>query len=421
MFSILEVRDSTMKVEVINTGTELLLGSITNTHLTYFAHALFPLGLRVVRQVTVPDGDAIREALSESMARSEIILITGGLGPTTDDLTRDIVAETLGLALHRDPAVIKTITERFAARRLVMTERNLRQAEVPEGGLVLPNAHGTAPGIYIRSDSPRPVHIFLLPGPPRELYPMFQEQVVPILQGIAPRETPHLCRTFHILGLGESNVEALVGAQLLAIHGLELGYCSRPGEVDVRCVGTAGMLEQAEKIVVEALGDRIAARDGVKLEESAVATLSSRKQTIATAESCTGGLLAHRLTNVPGASAVLLAGYVTYSNEAKSMDLGVNPFLIETHGAVSTEVALAMAEGALRRSGADWALSTTGIAGPHGGTPLKPLGTVYIALAHRGAPTRVESHQFSRDRETFKNLATNAALDLLRRALGWSG
>ncbi len=411
-----------MNVEVLNTGTELLLGSITNTHLTYFAHALFPLGLRVSRQTTVPDGNAIREALEDAMTRADIILITGGLGPTTDDLTRDMVAESLGIKLLRDPAVVESITQRFAARGLQMMERNLRQAEVPEGAIVLPNPNGTAPGLYVRTiRANRPIHLFLLPGPPRELYPMFEEQVAPILRTLAPGSAPQHCRTFHILGLGESNVEALVGERLLAIPGLELGYCSRPGEVDVRCLGSEEVLEAAEKIVVEALGDRIAARDSVKLEESAVATLTARHQTIATAESCTGGLLAHRITNIPGASAVLVAGYVTYSNEAKSVDLGVNPFLIETHGAVSAETAAAMAEGALRRSGADWALSTTGVAGPGGGTPLKPVGTVYIALAHRGSPTRVESHHFNRDRETFKNLATHAAFDLLRRALGWKG
>ncbi len=424
-----------MNVEILNTGTELLLGSVVNTHLPFFAHALFALGLRVARQSTVPDGEAIRQGVEEALARADVLLITGGLGPTSDDLTREMVAACLNVPLRRDPALVTAITQRFASRGIPMVESNLRQAELPEGGVALPNPHGTAPGIYLRHERPgaagepaRTVHVFLLPGPPRELYPMFEQDVAPVLEKLAARALsgglggPCRCRTFHLLGLGESNVEALVGERLLAISGLELGYCARPGEVDVRCLGPEDALAAAEKILTEVLGDRIASRDGVKLEESAVATLTARGQTLATAESCTGGLLVHRITNVPGASAVLLAGYVTYSNEAKSVDLGVNPLQIETHGAVSAETAASMAEGALRRSGADWALATTGIAGPGGGTALKPVGTVFIALAHRGLTTRVESHHFNnRDRETFKHLAANAALDLLRRALGWNG
>ncbi len=413
-----------MNVEVLNTGSELLLGSVINVHVATFAHALFPLGLRIARQVSVPDGEPIRAALAEALGRAEIILVTGGLGPTTDDITRDITADLLDRPLSVDPTVLETIRARFAARGAEMTPRVARQAEVPHGARVLPNAHGTAPGLYLEipaeSVGGHPVHLFLLPGPPRELGPMIEESLIPILRGLLPQRTVQECHVYHIIGIGESNVEALVGEKLLALPGLELGYCARPGEVDVRCIGSAATLAKARAILTETLGDRIVSEDGRNLEGVLVETLTTRGETLATAESCTGGLLANRITNIPGASAVLLGGYVCYSNEAKSTDLGVNPLKLEAHGAVSSEVATEMAEGALRRSGADWALATTGIAGPGGGTDAKPVGTVYVALAHRSGPTHVEPHRFrNRDREGFKLLATNAALDLLRRALGW--
>ena len=411
-----------MNVEAINTGTELLFGSVVNTHLPWLAHALFPLGLRIQRQVTVPDGDAIRVALTEALGRAEIVLVTGGLGPTTDDITREIAAELLERPLHPDPAIIEDIRKLFEARGATITERVNLQAQVPEGAKVLPNAHGTAPGLYIQCPPSaltggRTAHLFLLPGPPRELQPMVTQSVLPILREILPHGPAQGCRIYHVLGMGESNVEALVGKRLLAIPGLELGYCARPGEVDIRCIGRPPVLEAAEKIVVEALGDRIVSHDGRSIEEIIVAGLTTRRQTISVAESCTGGSLSGRITDISGASAVFMAGFVTYANEAKTRDLGVDPALIEAHGAVSAPVASAMAEGALKRAGTDWALATTGIAGPEGGTAEKPVGTVFIALARRNRPVLVEKHRFARDRKTFKHLATQTALDLLRREM----
>jgi len=408
-----------MNVEVINTGTEILLGSVINTHVATLAQGLFPLGLRIDRQITVPDGDAIREALVVALARSEIVIVTGGLGPTTDDITREITAELLGRPLRQSDEVMNTIAARFALRDLTVTERVARQAQVPEGATVLPNDNGTAPGLYLTCETAgRTVHLFLLPGPPRELKPMFEQSVLPILRRLVPANVAiNECRVYHVLGMGESNVEALVGEPLLAIPGLELGYCARPGEVDIRCIGPAAAVEAAEKVVVEALGEHIVTRDGRHLEQVVVETLIQRKETLATAESCTGGGLANRVTNISGASAVFLAGYVTYANEAKTRDVGVDAALIAAHGAVSPEVAVAMAEGALLRAGTDWALSTTGIAGPTGGTPTKPVGTVCMALARRNGPTTVEQHRFFRDRELFKDLAARTALALLLRAL----
>lgn len=407
-----------MLLEIINTGTELLLGHTINTHLPFLAGELFALGLRIDRQVCVPDGMAIREALEEALGRAEIIIITGGLGPTTDDVTREITAELLGLPLRHDEEVMRRIEERFKRRSLPMAERNRRQAQVPEGARVLQNPNGTAPGLHIRTErAGRMVHLFLLPGPPRELRPMVQAQVAPLLRALVPGGTKPGCRSFRISGIGESQVEALVGAELESVEGLELGYCARPGEVDVRCIGDAGALEKAERIVREKLGDHISSLIGKSIEEEAVLRLTELGRTLALAESCTGGFVSHRITNVPGASNVLVAGYVTYANEAKVRALGVDAGLIENAGAVSADVAAAMAEGARRASGADYGLSLTGVAGPTGGTPEKPVGTVFLALASAKAATQVAEQHFPTDRETFKWLASQAALSLLQRAI----
>jgi len=217
--------------------------------------------------------------------------------------------------------------------------------------------------------------------------------------------------------MGESLVEEAVGAELVALPGLELGYCARPGEMDLRLIGPTAVLDEAERVVREKLGTAIFSSDGSDLEEAVVKLLTERKETLAVAESCTGGYLAHRITNVPGASAVLLAGYVTYSNEAKAGSIGVDPNLIAKHGAVSKQVAQAMAEGARAVANSDFALSTTGIAGPTGGTAEKPVGTVFVALAARDRPPSVQKRFFPDDRPTFKELTTQAALEMLRRRL----
>ena len=410
-----------MRVEVLNTGTELLLGSVINTHVRLFAEALFPLGLRIERQVTVPDGDeAIRNALTETFGRADVVLITGGLGPTTDDVTREVVAELLGEELIHDESVMEAIRARFARRNLQMSPRNARQAQRPRDAIVLVNNHGTAPGLYL---APRPYaggeltpHLFLLPGPPRELQPMLAESVMPILEKALPPQPTVEMRLVRLAGVGESGVEELIGEPLLAL-GLELGYCARPGEVDVRTIGAPAVLDEAERIIVEKLGPHIITRDSRTLEKVVVDLLTERTETLAIAESCTGGFLAHRITNVAGASAVFLEGFVTYANAAKERSLGVDPAAIAAHGAVSEVVARAMAEGARRVTGADHALATTGIAGPGGGSEAKPVGTVFIALATKLGPTVVERHRFPSDRENFKHHTTQTALNILRRQL----
>lgn len=293
-----------------------------------------------------------------------------------------------------------------------MTDRILRQALVPVGATVLPNDHGTAPGLYLPAAPDRP-HLFLLPGPPRELRPMFVASVIPILREVVRQEPDFTARNYSIAGMGESYVEEAVGKQLLALPGLELGYCARMGEVELRLIGPTAILGGADAIVREKLGDAIFSTAGENLETVIVRQLARRQATLAVAESCTGGFLAHRLTNVPGASEVFLAGYVTYSNEAKIAALGVSAAAIAEHGAVSETVAREMAEGARKKSGATFALATTGIAGPGGGSEAKPVGTAYLALA--GAEETIVRHFFfPTDRETFKQLVAQTALNLLR-------
>ena len=406
---------SLARVEVLNTGTELLFGSVINTHLSFLGQQLFPLGLRVQRQVTVPDGDAIRDAILESANRCDMILVTGGLGPTSDDITREIVAELTRRPLRYDDRIFQKIRERFERRGLKLTDRISRQAYVPEGAAVLTNDFGTAPGLYLPAQTGIP-HLLLFPGPPRELQPMFNTYALPILQNLAGNHDLH-ARIFRTTGLGESYIEKMVGDQLLAIPGLELGYCARMGEVDIRIIGSRSAVDAAEQIIQRELARYIIATEEKELEDIIVQLLNAQRATLATAESCTGGLLANRVTNVPGSSAVFIEGNVTYSNDAKTRTLGVSAELISAAGAVSEEVARAMAEGALQRSGATFALSTTGIAGPDGGTAQKPVGTVFVGLASRSSATQVEKLFFPTDRHSFKRMCTQHALDMLRQRL----
>jgi nicotinamide-nucleotide amidase len=396
------------RIELITTGTELLLGFTLNTHLNYIAQKLATIGLRLDRHTTVGDDPAeLRAAIAEALARCRVLLAPGGLGPTADDCTREVVAELLGRPLARDETIADAIRERFRRRGIAMPESVLRQALVPAGAQALPNPHGTAPGLAIEHENKL---IVLLPGPPRELKPMFEQYVLPVLeQNFAPADRP-VCRVFKVVGLAESVVEERIGAA----PGVELGFCARMGEVEVRILGKN--LAEAERKIRAALGPHIFGEGDDRLEEVVVKQLAAAGKTVAVAESCTGGLIAHRLTNVSGASRVFLAGYVTYSNESKVELLGVRPETLARHGAVSEEVCRAMAEACRRRSGADFALATTGIAGPTGGTPEKPVGLVYIGLA---TPTRteVQRHLLLFDRETFKFFASQYALDALRREL----
>ncbi len=408
-----------MQAEVINTGSELLLGLVNNTHLAYLAAELAPLGITISRQVCVPDGPPIREAIDRALDRADLVITTGGLGPTSDDLTREAAAELLGLELLHDESILEAIRARFARRGLPMPERVARQAMVPAGAQPLPNPHGTAPGLYFPPPAlgtRRARRLFLLPGPPRELRPMVEEHMLPALRTLLPATSLRERRIYRLTGIGESQVEERTGTRLEKRGDIEVGYCARPSEVDLRLIATPGVLDEVEPSIFSELGEWIYSR-GETLGEAVVGLLRADKLSLAVAESCTGGLLASRITDVPGASEVFLAGYVTYANRAKESALGVPRTLLETHGAVSETVAAEMAEGARRAGASRLALSTTGIAGPGGAVPGKPAGTVFVGLAAEGHPTVVRCCYFPMDRATFKHMATSAALDLLRRHL----
>ena len=376
-----------MRVILLNTGTELLLGDVQDAHLAFIAREILPLGLRIGEQRTVPDSDAIRQTLAELLPRCEILFVTGGLGPTSDDITREMVADLLRLELRKSSELMASLRQRLRVRGIKWTPGIARQADVHVGAEVLPNQNGSAPGLYLRANINPEIqspHLFLLPGPPRELQPMFRALVTPFLRSILPASDLIERRLYKIADKGESLIEEAIGERVLGIPGIELGYCARPGEAEVRIVGKPEAIEQADAVVRSTLGPSIFSAADETLEEVIVKLLAQRHQTLAVAESCTGGLLANRITNVPGASEVFLAGYVCYANQAKINMLNVDPQLIEKHGAVSKQVARALAEHARICAGSDYALATTGVAGPGGGSPEKPVGTVYIALAAPG-------------------------------------
>lgn len=409
-----------MRIEILNTGSELLLGTTQNTHGGWFGRELFKMGLRVQRQTTVPDGDAIRVALDECVKRSDVVLVTGGLGPTSDDITREAAAAVCGVELIEDEAAMRSLEAFFAELKREMAPTNRKQAQVPVGADVLPNGNGTAPGIYLppRLNGAANCGVFLLPGPPRELYPMFQEEVVPRLKALAGDAAAEGMLVLKLTGVGESDLEHRVDAQLAKVPGLEVGYCARMSEVDVRLIGNAEAVAAGREVVIGEFGEMVFSEDESSLEANVVRLLAERGWKLAVAESCTGGLIANRVTDVPGASAVLTHGFVTYANEAKRDVLGVSWDELCRVGAVSKEVAGQMAEGALKVAAADVAVAVTGIAGPDGGTGAKPVGTVFLAIAVKGRKTRVIERFIPRDRSAFKFAVSQAALDLVRRACG---
>jgi competence/damage-inducible protein CinA-like protein len=416
-----------VNIQIINTGRELMLGRVLNTHQQWLCRQLANRGYLVNRQVAIDDsGPAIQEAVRDALARADLIITTGGLGPTSDDRTRDLIADLLGLRLVEDRRVVEHIERFFAARNRACPGRVKVQAQVPEGARVLLNVNGTAPGLVIETsglDPSRPrILLVMLPGPPRELRPMYTEQVLGLIEERFPLENPFAFRLLRSTGLGESLVEEKLSRPLepLIKAGLDPGYCARPGEVDIQLLArgerAVHLVNEAERTVRDLMGELIFGVDEEQLETVLVRLLTERNLKVAVAESCTGGCIANRLTNVPGASEVFVASLVTYSNQAKERFLGVRPETLARHGAVSEAVAREMAQGALDRTGADLAVSVTGIAGPGGGSEEKPVGTVFIGLA---TAEEVKAGRFQNpyDRETFKYVTSQQALEWLRRTV----
>jgi nicotinamide-nucleotide amidase len=402
-----------MRMELITTGSELLLGQVMNSHPGYLSGRLEAMGLSLARQTAVPDGrEAIREVLAEGWGRCDFLLVTGGLGPTSDDVTREVVAEFLGKPLEYHPEIHEKILAYFRSRNLTPPEMVKVQAMVPKGMVVLPNEHGTAPGLLWEENGKM---LVLLPGPPRELAPMYEAYVEPRLRGSAGKAVG--TRILRVHGQGESFVQEKCEAKLRSMGVEEIGYCARPGEVDLRVKSAeVGLLERAVAKLREILGEAVYAEGRETMEEVVVKLARGKGVKLATAESCTGGLVANRITDVPGASEVFLGGWVTYSNEAKVRDLEVSEDSLRKYGAVSAAVAGEMAQGARKRSGADWAVSVTGIAGPGGGSPGKPVGLVYLGIAGEEGVETIEK-KLVPERKTFKAMASQSALDLLRRKI----
>ncbi len=410
-----------MRIEIINTGSELLLGSTLNRHGAWLGQELLALGLRVQRLVTVPDGDPIREALKDSIAVSDVVIVTGGLGPTSDDVTREATAEALGVDLIEDEHALRCIEAYFTKLGREMTPSNLKQALHPVGADVLPNPNGTAPGIYV---PPRMGNsacaIFLLPGPPNEMHAMYHAEVAPRIKAMTQLPSDHGVTVIKFSGIGESAFQDKLDAALHEIPELEIGYCARPGELDLRLIGPESNRNTGADLSIKTYPQQFINHNASSLEQTVVRELAEKSLTISLAESCTGGTISGRITDVSGASEVFTHGYVTYANAAKISQLGVDETLLEIHGAVSEVIAKEMAEGALKLSGADIAVSVTGIAGPNGGTDEKPVGTVWIGLSVRHGDsihTSAEKRFHPNGRAVFKQLVSQAALMTILRTV----
>jgi nicotinamide-nucleotide amidase len=405
--------------EIVGIGTELLQGALEDTNGRFLAEALHGIGIEVVYRTTVGDDRRrIRQVLRQALDRAAVVVATGGLGPTEDDRTLDALADVTGRPLILHAKTLKWIEERFAHRRVAMPRSVRRQALVPKGALVLPNRHGTAPGLVVHKDRRL---LIVLPGPPREVRPLFTEQVLPILLKGTGRGRRIRTRTIKVCGLFESQVEERI-IDLLHANPRTVGLLARPGEVHVRVTvsGTArrvvSQLDAWERKLRDRLGDAVFGVDDERLEEIVGRLLRLQGKTVAVAESCTGGLVAHRITNVPGSSEYFERGIVAYSNRAKEELLQVSSSLIAEHGAVSPEVACAMAAGIRRLAGTDLGVGVTGIAGPGGGTEAKPVGLTYIALADLRGEEWSE-HRFRFAREENKLWGSQMALEALRRSL----
>ena len=406
------------RAEILSVGTELLIGDIVNTNAAYLSRRLATLGIGVYRQAVVGDNPArLAEDLAAALSRADLVITTGGLGPTRDDLTKETAAQLLGLPLEMHQPSLDRITAYFAATGRTMTENNRKQALMPAGAVVFPNDYGTAPALSLENAEGK--LLVLLPGPPRELEPLFREQVEPFLA--RRTEAVLFSRNVHIAGLGESAVESVLPATLLAAENPTVAPYCEAGEVRLRVTAraadraTAAALcdEAVEKIKATPVAPYIYGIDVPSPEAALISLLCERGLSLSTAESCTGGLIAKRLTDVAGASAVMAGGAVTYQTHEKTRLLGVPAELIERCDVVSAEVARAMAEGARRAFNTDIAIATTGFAGPGGGNERDPVGTVYIAVAtENGCHCRRLSLSPHRDRAYIRTVAaTNAILD----------
>lgn len=408
-----------MRAEILAVGTELLLGQIVDTNSPWLARRLAEIGIEVAWHSAV--GDDVRniaDALRLALQRADVVIVMGGLGPTVDDVTAEAVAAALNRPLERDPASERAIVERLSLRNIAVLPTHLKQAMLPRGSTPLPNEVGIAPGFVIEQEGKV---MAALPGVPAEMKAMAENSVLPLLRERAGAGAI-AWRTLRFAGAGETIIQERI-SDLLHSSNPSIAFLPRPGQVDVRLTARASdpaqaraMIDQLREKVIQRTGEFYVGTDEETLESTVGEMLRQAGMTLAVAESCTGGLIGHMITNVPGSSDYFLMGAVTYSNEAKTKILGVSEQLIREHGAVSSQVARAMASGVRQLAGSDLGLSVTGIAGPTGATPDKPVGLVYVALASESGITCRE-HRFVGSREDIKTRSAIAALTLVRDEL----
>ena len=413
-----------MNAEIIAIGSELLTPHRQDTNSLYLTEKLNQLGVEVIFKTIVGDcKNHLVQTASLALSRADIIIFMGGLGPTEDDLTREAVAEALGLELRRDPEILARIEQRFTTHGWKMAANNAKQADVLSQATVLPNANGTAPGQWIsgKYDGHEKM-IMLLPGPPHELKALFEEQCIPRLRTKVPAAFI-VTRELKITGLGESQCDARVAPIYKQFSDIDTTILAGAGEIQLHLKSRAASLDAAqtrvEELVAkleEELGDFVFSDNGDSMEQIVGYYLQMRDATLAVAESCTGGLLAQRITSVSGSSRYFLGGAIVYSNQLKASLAEVAPELIQKHGAVSREVAAALAEGIRERCGSTFGLGVTGVAGPTGGTEEKPVGLVFHGLATEKG-TEVVERKFPGDRKRIRWFASQQALDMVRRKL----
>lgn len=410
----------TLTAEIIAIGSELLAADRTDTNSLWLTEKLNLLGIEVKLKTIVGDDDArLEETIKDATRRSKVVITTGGLGPTEDDITRKITARALGKRLLLDEAVLDEIKKRFQGFGVPMPERNSRQAMVIEDAEVLPNPNGSAPGMFLDHNG---TAIVLLPGPPREMQPMFTNHVASRLESRAGNVRV-VRRMLRVVGMGESAVDEKIAPVYTKYDNPQTTILFNQSEIEIHLTARGRTEEEANALldrvvleIEERLGNAIFSFAGEKMEEVVGLKLTVGGYTVATAESCTGGLLAERLTEVPGSSKYFIEGVVTYANDAKTRTLGVESMLLMEHGAVSAPVAEAMAAGIRKRADTDFGLAITGIAGPSGGTEEKPVGTVFIAISSE-AGTESKKLKFPGDRHLIRWRASQAALEMLRRRL----
>jgi len=384
-----------MNAEIVCVGTELLMGEVVNTDAAYIGECLARLGIDVYHHTVVGDNrKRLAECIVQAIGRSDIVIASGGLGPTPDDLTKEVISEVMECTLELHEESLERMKAYFKKSNRVMSESNIKQAMMPVGQIVLPNNYGTAPGCIIEKDGKR---IIMLPGPPNELTRMFDESVKPYLEKLT--EEKLYSRMYHIFGMGESRVAELLKDMMEKNSNPTVAPYAKTGEVHLRLCAKAKDEAEAEKIMSDAdavirekIGEYIYSTDNKTLPETVVGLLIDKGLTVTAAESCTGGLFSKLITDVSGASSVLNESYVTYANESKVKIVGVNPETIKEYGVVSEEVAVQMAQGAAKTSGSDIGVGITGIAGPGGGTDKKPVGLVYMAVHYKGKTTTRELH-----------------------------